>query len=109
MKYLFIVSLIILTIGGCASRPGSIRASHISHERFIDGSCAKLATQMSDTRHKLAMFSGLQDSKATGDAWSVFLLGFPFSQLTDDYKADVAKFKGMVEAIETAQIKNKCK
>ncbi|QKQ23717.1 hypothetical protein HUE58_00545 [Candidatus Ruthia endofausta] len=43
------------------------------HERYTDGGCAVLTTQMSDARTNLA------------------------------------KYKGMVEAIETAQIKNECK
>lgn len=51
----------------------------------------------------------MQNSKATGDAWGVFLILVPVSQLTGDHEADVAKSKGIVEAIETAQIKNKCK
>jgi len=51
----------------------------------------------------------MQNSKATGDAWGVFLLAIPFSQLSGDHAADVAKWKGEVEAIETAQVKKKCK
>ncbi len=64
---------------------------------------------MSDARAKLAKFSEMQNSKATEDAWGVFLLGVPFSKLSGDSEADVAKYKGIIEAIETAQIKNKCK
>lgn len=58
---------------------------------------------------ELAKVSNLQNSKATGDAWGVFLVGVPVSKLTGDHAADVAKWKGEVEAINTAQIKNKCK
>lgn len=108
-KYLFLISLLILVISGCASRPESIRATHISYERYIDNNCTQLATKMSDARAELAKFSEMQNSKATGDAWGVFLILVPVSQLTGDHEADVAKSKGIVEAIETAQIKNKCK
>ena len=82
---------------------------NISHERYIDGTCVQLATQMSDARAELAKFSELQNSKATGDAWGVFLVLVPVSKLTGDHEADVSKWKGVVEAIETSQIKNKCK
>ena len=107
----FLLMTLIVTIltGGCANRPESIASSYISHERYIDGSCAVLNTQMSDARANLAKFSEMQNSKATGDAWGVFLLAVPFSKLSGDSEADVAKYKGIVEAIETAQIKNKCK
>ena len=106
---LVITSLIVLTVTSCASRPESIKSSYISHERYIDNNCTKLATQMSDARAELAKFSEKQNSKATEDAWGVFLILVPFSKLTGDYEAAVAKSKGIVEAIETAQIKNKCK
>ena len=99
----------VVLISSCANRPESIASSYISHERYIDGNCIKLATQMSDARANLAKFSQMQNSKATEDAWGVFLLGIPFSKLSGDSEADVAKYKGVIEAIETAQIKNKCK
>ena len=105
---LMILTATILTTG-CANRPESIAASYMSHERYIDGSCAVLTTQMADARASLAKFSEMQNSKATGDAWGVFLFAVPFSKLLGDSEADVAKYKGMIEAIETAQIKNKCK
>ena len=43
------------------------------------------------------------------DAASVFFVLIPASSLTGDHKADVAKFKGEIEAINTAQTKLKCK
>jgi len=108
-KLLILTSLLFLIISGCASRPENIKASYISHERYIDTDCSQLAIQMSDARAELAKYSEMQNSKATGDAWGVFLILIPVSQLTGDYEADVAKWKGVVEAIETTQIKNKCK
>ncbi len=108
-KLIILTSLLFLLISGCASRPENIKASYISHERYIDNDCSQLAIQMSDARAELAKYSEMQNSKATGDAWGVFLILVPVSQLTGDYEADVAKWKGVVEAIETTQIKNKCK
>ncbi len=106
---LVIFFLVVLGLNSCANRPESIRSSYISYERYIDNNCTTLATKMSDARAELAKFSEKQNSKATGDAWGVFLVLVPVSKLTGDYEADVAKSKGIVEAIETAQIKNKCK
>ena len=107
-KALF-ASLVLIFVSGCATRPESISASYVSHEKYVDGSCPILATQLSDTQEKLKKVSRLQDDKANGDAVGVFLLGIPFSQLSGDHAAEVAKLKGECEAIETAQIKNKCK
>jgi outer membrane murein-binding lipoprotein Lpp len=111
IKKVFLLILVAATVlvSGCANRPESISASYMSHERFIDNDCAKLATQMGDARADLQKFSDMQNSQANTDAATVFFVLIPASQLAGDYEADVAKYKGMVEAIETAQIKNKCK
>ncbi len=54
-----LVAIIFTT--GCANRAESIAASlYMSHERYIDASCAVLATQMSDARASLAKFSEKQ-------------------------------------------------
>lgn len=50
----------------------------------------------------------MQDSKANGDAIGVFLFGIPFSKMSGDYEGEIARLKGQVEAIETAQVKNGC-
>lgn len=99
----------LIVVGGCANRPESIRASHVSHEKYTQLECPALATKLADTRAELDKYSKMQDSKANGDAFGVFLLGIPFSKLSGDHEGDVARLKGEVEAIDTAQVKNKCK
>jgi hypothetical protein len=106
---LLISVVVVASFVGCANRPESIRASFVSHERFIDLDCAQLSTKLADTRAELEKYAKMQDSKANGDAFGVFLLGIPFSKLSGDHEGDVARLKGEIEAIETAQIKNKCK
>jgi hypothetical protein len=64
---------------------------------------------MADARAELQKFSALQDSKANVDAASVFFVLVPASKLTGDHAGDVAKYKGEVEAIDTAQVKKGCK
>lgn len=101
--------LVTVLVSSCASRPESIPASYISHERYIDNNCEQLATNKIDTWMDLSVASEKQNDAANGDAIGVFLIGVPFSQLSGDHEAEVAKYKGMIEAIETAQIKNDCK
>lgn len=108
-KSALFLALVAGLVAGCANRPESIRASFVSHEKFTSLDCTQLATRMSDTRAELDKYSKMQDSKATGDAWGVFLLGVPFSKLSGDHEGDVARLKGEVEAIDTAQIKAGCK
>lgn len=109
MKRFALAVVAAMTFVGCANRPESIRASHVSHEKYTHLDCTALATRMTDTRADLDKFSKMQDSKANGDAFGVFLLGIPFSKLSGDHEGDVARLKGEVEAIDTAQVKNKCK
>lgn len=101
--------LAVSLLSACATRPESISASYVSHEKYTHLDCTQLATKMTDVRADLDKYSKLQDSKATGDAWGVFLLGIPFSQMSGDHAGDVARLKGEVEAVDTAQVKNKCK
>ncbi len=98
-----------LFIFSCASRPSSIPASYVSHEKYMDYSCTQLATKMGDARGELQKFSDMQNSKANMDAGTVFFVLIPASKLSGDHEADVAKWKGEVEAINTAQEKLKCK
>ena len=109
IKTLLVTAALIVAATGCATRPESISASYVSHEKYTDGTCERLSTQMGDARAELAKVSEQQNSKANVDAASVFLVLIPVSKLTGDHSADVAKWKGEVEAINTAQIKNKCK
>jgi hypothetical protein len=108
IKNIFIAAAIVV-LAGCATRPESIPASYISHEKYMDSDCTKLSTQMSDARAQLAKFSDMQNSKANVDAATVFFVLIPASKLSGDSAADVAKWKGEVEAVETAQAKQKCK
>lgn len=108
MKNSLLIVALTLSLVACANRPESIRASFVSFEKFTHLECVALLKKMADTRSELDKFSKLQNDKATGDAVGVFLILVPFSKLSGDHEGDVARLKGEVEAIETAQIKNRC-
>ena len=104
-----ILSLFVFNLSSCANRPSSIAASYVSHEKYMDYSCTQLATKIGDARGELQKYSDMQNSKANIDAGTVFFVLIPASQLAGDHEGDVAKWKGEVEAINTAQVKLKCK
>ncbi len=108
-KLKFLVLGLAVAVVGCATRPESISASFVSHEKYMGQNCAQLTDSMADARAKLADYSKQQDSKANIDAATVFFVLIPASKLSGDHAGDVAKYKGEVEAIETAQIKTSCK
>ena len=97
-----------LMLVGCATRPDSISASYIAHEKFMNNTCSELSVLRADARTDLQTYSSKQNSKANWDAVSVWFTLIPASQLTGDVEADVAKAKGEVEAIETAQAVKDC-
>jgi len=105
---LSILSFTVIIVG-CATRPESISASFVSHEKYMGQSCPELTDSMADARAKLADYSKMQDTKANVDAATVFLVLIPASKLSGDHAGDVAKYKGIVEAIDTAQVKTSCK
>lgn len=105
-RALALSTLILIT--ACASRPESIPASFVSHEKFMGKDCAQLGLDMSNARSELAKYSSMQDSKANMDAATVFLVLIPASKLSGDHAGDVAKYKGEVEAIDTALVKTRC-
>jgi hypothetical protein len=109
MKKILLSLAFVSLISGCATRPESISASFVSHEKYSGKDCTSLALDMSNARSELEKFSKMQDTKANLDAATVFLVLIPASKLSGDHAGDVAKWKGEVEAVETALIKANCK
>ena len=109
MKNLLAFFAIVSVISACATRPESISASFVSHEKYSGKDCTSLALDMSNARSELEKFSKMQDTKANLDAATVFFVLIPASKLSGDHAGDVAKWKGEVEAVETALIKASCR
>ena len=107
-KFLLVGLTSSLILVGCASRPESISASHVAHEKYTNNTCSELAVLRADARTDLQTISSKQNTKANWDAVSVWFTLIPASKLTGDVAADVAKAKGEVEAIETAQAIKDC-
>lgn len=109
MKNFLTLLACVSVVAGCATRPESISASFVSHEKYSGKDCASLALDLSNARDELQKFSKMQDSKANIDAATVFFALIPASKLSGDHAGDVAKWKGEVEAVDTALIKAGCK
>jgi hypothetical protein len=109
MKKILTILAITSIFAGCATRPESISASYVSHEKYSGKDCTTLAIDLSNTRSELAKFSSMQDTKANLDAATVFFVLIPASKLSGDHAGDVAKWKGEVEAVETAIVKASCR
>jgi len=104
---LIFVSLCLIV--SCASRPSSIKASFVSDEVYMEYSCLQLSSELSEANESLQKFSKLQESKANTDAATVLFAVVPASALTGDFAKEVSTWKGIVQAINSAQNKLKCK
>lgn len=96
-------------LAACANRPESISASYVSHEKYAGLNCEQLKGQMENARRSLQEASDTQNTKANIDAAVVAVFLVPVSKLSGDKSGDIAKWKGEVEAIETAQVRADCK
>jgi hypothetical protein len=108
MKNLLFMALGALILSACATSPERIAAAPVSNDKYLDSDCAGLTTTLADASTNLKTYSDKQDTKVKADAASVFLILIPASWFTGDNAADVAKYKGEVDAIRFAQAKKGC-
>jgi hypothetical protein len=108
MKKLLLLALGAATLSACATSPERIAAAHVPEDKYVASDCAQLATTMANAKANLSTFSAKQETQVKADAASVFLVLIPASWFTGDHAADVAKYKGEVEAIQVAQGKKAC-
>jgi hypothetical protein len=109
MKKVIALVGIAAVMAGCATRPESISASYVSHEKYSGKDCTSLSLDLMNARSELSKYSSMQNTKANVDAATVFFVLIPASKLSGDHAGDVAKWKGEVEAVETALVKANCR
>ena len=103
------VSLVALTIAGCAKAPESISASYVSEVGYQSWSCAQLATEQQRLSSAYATAAQQQEKARTNDVVGVLLIGLPVSSLSGDNIApEIARLKGEQEAVRKAMIAKKC-
>ena len=91
---------IAVLITACAKRPDAISPVSMGNA-FQETPCNKAQLLLNEERINLAALSVAQNSAATGDAFTVFLVGVPASAVTgSDKEGDIATSKGKVIALE---------
>ena len=106
--------LMVASLGGCASSPGSISASYVSPLQYQSYDCEQIAQEMHRTTHKVQEVTGVQSEKAAGDALVVgvsLIVFWPALLLLaqgEDKSAELARLKGEAEALEQAAVQKKC-
>ncbi|WP_340250896.1 hypothetical protein [Sulfitobacter pontiacus] len=107
-KYLIIPC--ILLASACAKEADKIPAADIGPNPYMSASCSQLAEAELQLDQNLETLTAAQKSAASGDAVGVILLGLPLSSMSgNDKETDIAITKGKIQAVQSAQVRRKCK
>lgn len=103
-----------LILAGCASRADNITANYVSPTNYAKWSCKELAEEAQRVSAAAATASGVQNSKATGDAVATgvaIVVFWPAAFLIKGdgaSAANLANLKGEMQAIQAASTQKKC-
>ena len=111
-----VAAIVIMASGlaGCATRSENISAAYVSPNLYAAYSCPQLRNEAQRVSDRAAQVSGLQDSKATGDAVATGIALVVFWPAAFLLKGDgatageLAQLKGQMDAIEQTSIMKKC-
>lgn len=103
-----------LALAGCADKSDEIAASYVSPTFYQNLSCQQLAVEAQSVANRAAQASAAQDKKAQNDAVATgvgMVLFWPalfFIKGDGAQAAEVARLKGEMQAIETANTAKNC-
>ena len=103
-----------LSLSGCANDPKNISASYVSPIQYEGYTCPQIREEAARLSSKAAEITGVQQSKANGDAVAMgvgLVLFWPslfFIKGDGSTATEVAHLKGQMDALEQASIKRKC-
>jgi hypothetical protein len=106
--------LLVSIIAGCADGSKNVTSSYVSPLQYQSYSCSQLAEEASRVSARAAQLSGVQDKNASNDAVAtgvalvIFWPALFFIKGNKETKAELARLKGEIEALESASIKKKC-
>ncbi len=108
MKRILVISLIFLA--ACAKQPEKIVAADIGPNPYTKLSCQQLAAERLNLEQALEKLSASQKNVASGDVFSVLLIGVPASAVSgNDKETQIAIAKGRLNAVEQVQVAKSCK
>ena len=109
------ILILVLTITlGCSQSPESITGSYVSPLIYQHLECGQIRQEMHRVSRRVQEVSGVQSSKATGDAVAmtvglvIFWPALFFLAAGDDRAEELARLKGESGALEQAAIQKNC-
>lgn len=109
MNKLIALAVSAILLAACAKRPDAIAPMSMPANAYAGLSCEQLAAEHRRSTASLSAVSKAQNDAATGDAFSVFLVGVPIASAAGgDKEGLVAQHKGELIAIGAAQRSKGC-
>lgn len=109
MKILFAATAIVVLASGCAPAPETIQAAYVSEIPYRSYTCEQLGEEAIRLNQALATASVAQSSARTNDTVGILLLGLPIGSMSGQSIApQIALYKGQIEAVRTASLRNHC-
>jgi hypothetical protein len=111
MKFLryALPTVAVMLVTGCAQTPESVQPAYMSETMFVGLDCQQLAAERARVSSALATASTAQNQARSNDIAGIILLGIPVSSMSGQNIApEIARLKGMTEAIEQAGNRKKC-
>jgi hypothetical protein len=109
MRLILFLTVTVLVISGCATKPESIAPAYISDMAYKDWTCSQLAQEQSRLTSALSAASDAQRRARTNDTWGVILIGLPTASLSgSNVASEIARLKGELQALQRAAILKNC-
>lgn len=109
MKIKSMGAAIAALLGACAPAPETIQAAYVSDIPYRSYTCEQLGEENTRLNQALATASVAQSSARTNDTVGIILIGLPVGSMSGQSMApQIALYKGQIEAVRNASIRNHC-
>src|SRR5262245_19474132 len=111
---LILTLLISVSCAGCASSSNDIQPQYVSHLQYQHLSCKQIGAEPERISRRVSEVTGVQDSKATQDAWvtgAAIVVFWPaafFIKGDGATASELARLKGEFQALERVAIERNC-
>lgn len=96
-------------VGACAPTPESIQPAYVSDIPYRSYTCDQLGEEGIRLQQALATASVAQSNARSNDTVGIILIGLPVGSMSGQSIApQIALYKGQIEAVRTASLRNNC-
>jgi len=103
------VTMVTALAGACAPTPESIAPAYVSEVPYRTYTCEQLGEEQARLNQALATASAQQNNARSNDTVGIILIGLPVGSMSGQSIApQISLYKGQLEAVHRASIRNSC-